>query len=74
MDNTAITPCYIAYGQEIEYQPNHYVSTLTWFELAQSARARMTEYAHDLGRWRGERRSFYSALPAMNVDTKDLLD
>ena len=73
MEN-AIVPTYTAYGQEIEYNPNHYVSTLTWFSLAQSARQRMTEYAHDLRRWRGERRSFYSALQAMQVDTSDLLD
>jgi hypothetical protein len=72
--SNAVIPTYTAYGQEIEYEPNWRISTLTWFELAKSARARMTEYAHDIHRWRGERRSFYSALQAMEVDTKDLLD
>ena len=71
---TTVTPCYIAYGQEIPYEPRYRVSTLDWFELAGSARKRMTEYATDIHRWRGERRSFYSALQAMDVDTKELLD
>ena len=72
--SNAVIPTYTAYGQEIEYEPNWRISTLTWFELAKSARARMTEYAHDIHRWRGERRAFYTCLQNMNVDTKDLLD
>ena len=72
--STTVTPRYTMYNQEIDYEPRHYVSTLDWFSLAQSARQRMTSYAHDIHRWRGERRAFYTCLQNMNVDTKDLLD
>jgi hypothetical protein len=34
----------------------------------------MTDNCGDIHRWRGERRSFYSSLQAMQVDTKELLD
>jgi hypothetical protein len=71
---TTVTPRYTAWNQEIEYEPNWRISTLTWFELAKSARARMTEYAHDIHRWRGERRAFYTCLQNMEISTKDLLD
>jgi hypothetical protein len=71
---TSITPTYTKYNQEIPYEPRGHVSTLDWFELAKAARARMTDYVHDIDRWRGERRSFYSALQAMQVDTSDLID
>jgi len=52
----------------------YYMSTLSWFNIANCARKRMTEYCHDINRWRGERRTFYSSLQAMNIDTKELLD
>ena len=59
---------------EMEYEPMYYMSTLSWFNIASCARKRMTEYCHDIHRWRGERRTFYSSLQAMNIDTKELLD
>ena len=68
------TPTYKSYGYDIEYEPTYYISTLGWFNIASCARKRMTEYCHDINRWRGERRTFYSSIQAMNVDTKELLD
>lgn len=68
------TPTYKSYGYDIEYEPMYHMSTLAWFNIARCARLRMTEHCHDIYRWRGERRTFYSALQAMNVDTKELLD
>lgn len=59
---------------EVEYEPKNYMGTLDWFNVAQCARERMTEHCHNMDRWRGERRSFYSSLQAMNIDTKQLLD
>lgn len=53
---------------EIEYEPKNYLGVLDRFNLAKCARQRMTEYAVDVIRWKGERRSFYSTLQAMNVD------
>ena len=71
---TTSLPAYTSYGYDIEYEPMYYVGTLMWFNIAKCARERMTEYCHDVVRWRGERRSFYSSLSKMNVDTKELLD
>jgi hypothetical protein len=59
---------------EMEYGPKNYIGSLDWFNIAQCARKRMTENCHNMNRWRGERRSFYSSLQAMNIDTKQLLD
>ena len=59
---------------EMEYEPKAYIGTLDWFNIARCARERMTEHCHNMDRWRGERRSFYSSLQAMDIDTKQLLD
>jgi len=67
-------PTYKSYGYDVEYEPAYYVSTLDWFNIARCARLRMTEYCHDMNRWRGERRTFYTSLQAMDVDTKWLSD
>jgi hypothetical protein len=61
-------------GYEYDYEPKAYVGTLDRFNLARCARERMTEYCGDINRWRGERRSFYSAIQSMDADTKHLLD
>jgi hypothetical protein len=58
----------------MEYEPKGYLGTLDWFNIAKCARSRMTEHCHNMTRWRGERRSFYSSIQAMDVDTKCLLD
>ena len=71
MSQTAL-PCYTVYGQKCEYEPAASVTTLSWFNIARCARERMTAHCCDIHRWRGERRSFYSSLQAMNVDTKSL--
>ena len=71
---TTSLPAYMSYGYDIGYEPMYCVSSLGWFNIAKCARERMTEYCHDVKRWRGERRSFYSSLSKMNVDTKELLD
>jgi len=71
---TTASPAYTSYGYPIEYEPMYHVSALMWFNIAKCARERMTEYCHDIHRWRGERRSFYSSLSKMNIDTKELLD
>jgi len=73
MSSTAL-PCYTSYGMELAYEPSYNVSTLSWFNIARCARERMTDNCGDIHRWRGERRSFYSSLQAMQVDTKELLD
>jgi hypothetical protein len=67
-------PTYTAYGQELEYEPSYKVTTLGWFHLAECARERMSDHCGNIHRWRGERRSFYSSVQNMNVDTKELLD
>ena len=61
-------------GYQYEYEPSYYVSTLDWFNIARCARDRMTENAGDIHRWRGERRSFYTSIQAMNANSKHLLD
>ena len=69
LKNKMKNPVYLADGTfEIEYEPKNYFSVLDRFNLAKCARQRMTEYATDMIRWKGERRSFYSALQSMNVD------
>ena len=63
------------YGStELDYEPKNYIGTLDWFNIARCARERMTENCCNMNRWRGERRSFYSAIQAMDADTKHLLD
>ena len=71
---TTSLPTYTSYGYDIEYEPRWSLYTLDWFNVAKCARERMTEYCHDVNRWRGERRSFYSSITKMNVNTKELLD
>jgi len=73
MVSTAL-PCYTSYGMELSYEPSYSVTNLDWFNLARCARERMKEYSGDIHRWRGERRTFYTCLQNMKVDTKDLLD
>lgn len=68
------TPSYTCYGTTIEYEPKFTLISLDWFNIAKCARDRMTEYCHDIHRWRGERRSFYSSITKMEADTKVLLD
>ena len=57
---------------EIEYEPMYYLSSLGWFNIAKCARARMTEHCHNLTRWQGERRSFYSSIQAMDAKIPDI--
>ncbi|WJZ48592.1 hypothetical protein [Synechococcus phage DSL-LC07] len=59
---------------EMEYEPKNYMGSLDWFNVARCARLRMVEHCHNMNRWRGERRTFYSSLQAMDIDTKQLLD
>jgi hypothetical protein len=68
------TPSYTCYGTTIEYEPKFTLISLDWFNIAECARKRMTEHCHDILRWRGERRTFYSSIQAMNINTKELLD
>ena len=63
------------YGStELDYEPKAYIGTLDWFNIARCARERMTENCHNMNRWRGERRSFYSAIRLMDANAKVLLD
>ena len=73
MSQTAL-PTYTVYDQECTYEPSANVTTLSWFNIARCARERMYANCHDIHRWRGERRSFYSSIQAMDVDTKYLRD
>jgi hypothetical protein len=73
MSQTAL-PAYTVHGFQCEYEPTGYVHTLDWFNIARCARERMTANCHDIHRWRGERRSFYSSIQAMDADTKYLRD
>lgn len=62
-------PSYLELGTfEVEYEPNYSVTGLSWFNIAQCARKRMTERCGNIHQWRGERRSFYTALRMMEVD------
>ncbi len=73
MDSTSL-PSYTVYGMELSYEPPYSLTNLSWFNVARCARARMMEYASDIHRWHGERRSFYSSLQAMDVDGVILMD
>jgi hypothetical protein len=59
---------------ELDYEPKDYIGTLDWFNIARCARERMTERCGNIHEWRGERRSFYTAIQKMDADTKVLLD
>ena len=71
---TTSMPAYTSYDYDIGYEPMSYVTSLAWFNIAKCARERMTEYCHDVKRWRGERRSFYTSLQMIDADSKWLLD
>ena len=63
------------YGStELDYEPKDYVGTLDWFNIARCARERMSARCGNIHEWRGERRSFYTAIQMMDADTKYLLD
>ena len=59
---------------EVDYEPSYSVGTLAWFNIAKCARERMTERSGNIHEWRGERRSFYTAIQMMDADTKCLRD
>ena len=65
---------YTVNGYEYDYEPNAYVGTLQWFNIAKCARERMTERSGNIHEWRGERRSFYTAIQMMDANSKHLLD
>lgn len=68
-------PAFLADGSlEVSYEPSYSLNALDWFHLAECARKRMTEKAGDIHQWRGERRSFYTAIQMMDADTKYLND
>jgi hypothetical protein len=58
----------------VEYEPKDYLGALDHFHLAECARKRMTANCGDMVRWRGERRSFYTALQMMEVDEVGFMD
>jgi hypothetical protein len=58
----------------VEYEPKANLTALDRFHIAECARKRMTEYVCDIVRWRGERRSFYTALQMMEVDEVKFMD
>ena len=62
------SPTYTSYGYDVSYEPMYRMNRLNWFNIAKCARERMTETCHDIDRWRGERRSFYTALHRMEID------
>ena len=62
------------YNTTIEYEPTQYLGSLHWFHIAECARKRMHDNCGDINRWRGERRSFYSALRMMNIDSVVFMD
>jgi hypothetical protein len=74
MNNHESTPKYEACGMQFAYEPTNSVTRLNWFNIANQARKRMTEHAHNTDRWRGERRTFYSALRKMGVDEVQFMD
>ena len=65
---------YTVYNMEIDYEAKDYVGTLDWFNIAKCARERMTARCGNIHEWRGERRSFYTAIQMMDADSKCLLD
>jgi len=65
---------FTAYNQSISYEPKDYIGTLDWFNIAQCARQRMSETSVNLHVWRGNRRSFYTALQMMDVHNVGFMD
>jgi hypothetical protein len=65
---------FTAYNQEIDFEPKNYMGTLDWFNIAQCARKRMSETSPYLHTWRGNRRSFYTALQMMDVHNVYYMD
>ena len=59
---------------EVDYEPSYSVGTLAWFNIARCARERMTARCGNIHEWRGESRSFYTAIQMMDADTKYLRD
>lgn len=57
-----MNPKYTVNGIEVEYEPRYNIGRLEWFNLAVCARKRMIDHSHDVLRWRGERRTFYTYL------------
>lgn len=72
---TAATPTYTDVdGCAYEYEPSWNVTTLGWYNISKCARARMTDTADNIHQWRGNRRSFYTALRMMQVDEVQFMD
>jgi hypothetical protein len=59
---------------EVEYEPKDYIGALDHFHIAQCARQRMTLNCGNMLRWRGERRSFYTAIQMMEADKVGFMD
>jgi hypothetical protein len=59
---------------ELDYEPKDHIGTLDWFNIARCARERMSARCGNIHEWRGERRSFYTAIQLMDADSKYLLD
>jgi hypothetical protein len=57
-----------------DYEPMAYLGALDWFNIAKCARERMTERCGNIHEWRGERRSFYTAIQKMGADSMCLMD
>lgn len=75
MKNTAMDRIrFTQHGATWDYTPKDYVGALDWFNVAECARRRMTDYCGDINRWRGERRAFYSSLQRMDVDNVGYMD
>ena len=68
MANPNPQPAFTTYSTEIAYIPPNHLSTLGRFNIAQCARARMTEYVSNESRWKRERIGFYTSLQMMRVD------
>jgi hypothetical protein len=65
---------FTAYNHPFSYEPKDYIGTLDWFNIAQCARQRMIETSPNIHVWRGNRRSFYSALQLMGIHNVGLMD
>ena len=55
-------------SMEYDYEPKNYIGVLDRFNIARCARERMTSHVADIHRWRGERRTFYTALQMMHTE------
>jgi hypothetical protein len=65
---------FTAYNHEFDYEPKYEIGTLDWFNIATCARKRMSETSPDLHVWRGNRRSFYTALQKMDAHNVCYMD